>query len=217
MPVSIGPGEVRPAGYSRLALPVNWANSLRAITSDLGFPAKSGRSLVRHGPAKSGRTGDLRFSAKSGRAVPSVPKRTSDDACVSAESCYSQDMRELKSDKARREFRDLLDEVERSPAAAIRILRYERPVAVMVSATWYDAVVDHIRRTPGTHRLMYFECPRCGRQGPWTNGRSVEAGDEVDEYWCQVCGAESPLSACEPFDLRAVSPETRNDPKENES
>lgn len=47
-------------------------------------------------------------------------------------------MRELKSDEARRGFRDLLDEVERDPAAAIKILRYERPVAVVVSAEWYE-------------------------------------------------------------------------------
>ena len=47
-------------------------------------------------------------------------------------------MREIQSDEARRTFRDLLDEVERDPAAAVRILRYERPVAVMVPAEWYE-------------------------------------------------------------------------------
>jgi prevent-host-death family protein len=47
-------------------------------------------------------------------------------------------MRELKSDAARRGFRDLLDEVERDPEAAIRISRYDRPVAVLVSAAWYE-------------------------------------------------------------------------------
>ena len=52
--------------------------------------------------------------------------------------CYSYDMRQLRSDEARRQFRDLLDEVQRDPAAAIQILRYDKPVAVVVSAEWYQ-------------------------------------------------------------------------------
>jgi hypothetical protein len=47
-------------------------------------------------------------------------------------------MKQLKSDEARRGFRDLLDEVERDPEAAIEILRYDRPVAVMVSPAWFQ-------------------------------------------------------------------------------
>ena len=49
-------------------------------------------------------------------------------------------MRDIKSDEARRTFRDLLDEVERDPEAAVRISRYDRPVAVVVSAVWYERV-----------------------------------------------------------------------------
>ena len=49
-------------------------------------------------------------------------------------------MRELKSEEARRGFRAILDEMERDPAAAVKIHRYDRPVAVVVSADWYDAV-----------------------------------------------------------------------------
>lgn len=49
-------------------------------------------------------------------------------------------MRQMKSDEARRAFRGLLDEVERDPEAAIEILRYDRPVAVVVSAAWYEQV-----------------------------------------------------------------------------
>lgn len=42
-----------------------------------------------------------------------------------------------------------------------------------------------------------YECPSCCRWASWTNGRSIGAGDEVEEFWCQVCGTESPLVACE--------------------
>jgi PHD/YefM family antitoxin component YafN of YafNO toxin-antitoxin module len=50
-------------------------------------------------------------------------------------------VRDLKSDAARRGFRDLLDEIEHDPGAAVRILRYERPVAVLVSAGWYERAI----------------------------------------------------------------------------
>ena len=52
--------------------------------------------------------------------------------------CYPYDMRQLRSDEARRQFRDLLDEVQRDPAAAIQVLRYDKPVAVVVSPEWYE-------------------------------------------------------------------------------
>lgn len=42
-----------------------------------------------------------------------------------------------------------------------------------------------------------YRCPRCSQAGEWTDGMSVDAGDERDEYWCQTCGEESPLSDCE--------------------
>lgn len=50
-------------------------------------------------------------------------------------------MRQIKSDDARRSFRNLLDEVERDHAAAISILRYDRPVAVMVSDAQYRELI----------------------------------------------------------------------------
>jgi hypothetical protein len=42
-----------------------------------------------------------------------------------------------------------------------------------------------------------YVCPRCMVAGEWTDGTSVAAGDECDEYWCQHCGEESPLEDCE--------------------
>ena len=56
-------------------------------------------------------------------------------------------MRQLRSDEARQDWRDLLDEVQRDPDAAIEILRYNKPVAVVVSADWYRATLDYIART----------------------------------------------------------------------
>jgi protein gp37 len=46
--------------------------------------------------------------------------------------------------------------------------------------------------------LQTFECSVCCRSGLWNNGRSIAAGDEVNEYWCQVCGAEVPIEGCTP-------------------
>jgi len=40
-----------------------------------------------------------------------------------------------------------------------------------------------------------YQCPRCDRVAPWTDGQSREAGDGTDEFWCQTCGAETPLTA----------------------
>lgn len=50
-------------------------------------------------------------------------------------------MKEIRSDEARRDWRDLLDEVQQDPRAATRILRYDKPVAVLVSDTWYQESV----------------------------------------------------------------------------
>ncbi|PBC72352.1 MULTISPECIES: hypothetical protein [unclassified Streptomyces] len=47
-----------------------------------------------------------------------------------------------------------------------------------------------------TDRQTLYECPQCSRVAAWTDGRKVSAGDEVDEFWCQTCGAEVPLSGC---------------------
>lgn len=39
-----------------------------------------------------------------------------------------------------------------------------------------------------------MQCDACQYESPWTDGRSRAAGDEVDEFWCQVCGHENPLN-----------------------
>lgn len=49
-------------------------------------------------------------------------------------------------------------------------------------------------REPESNSL--YECPKCCRVAPWTDGRTQKHGDPVDEYWCQTCGAEVPLSVC---------------------
>jgi hypothetical protein len=36
-----------------------------------------------------------------------------------------------------------------------------------------------------------YECPRCFRVAPWTDGI-----ENVPEFWCQTCGAETPLNDC---------------------
>jgi len=41
-----------------------------------------------------------------------------------------------------------------------------------------------------------YECPQCCRVAPWTDGRMRRHGAPVDEYWCQTCGAQVPVSAC---------------------
>jgi prevent-host-death family protein len=55
-------------------------------------------------------------------------------------------MRDIKSDEARRTFRDILDEVQADPYAVVRISRYDRPVAVVVSAAWYERVITNAKR-----------------------------------------------------------------------
>lgn len=50
-------------------------------------------------------------------------------------------MRDIKSDEARRDWRDILDEVQADPEAAVRVSRHGRPVAVVVSAVWYERVI----------------------------------------------------------------------------
>jgi len=43
--------------------------------------------------------------------------------------------RQIKSDEARRSFRNILNEVERG--GFVEILRYEEPTAVMVPVSWF--------------------------------------------------------------------------------
>jgi hypothetical protein len=41
-----------------------------------------------------------------------------------------------------------------------------------------------------------YICPRCQRAAEWTDG--IEgSGTQPDEFWCQTCGAETPLADCE--------------------
>lgn len=48
-----------------------------------------------------------------------------------------------------------------------------------------------------TKNAYEYQCPQCMRWAFWENGRGTQHGDEVDEFWCQVCGAESRASLCE--------------------
>jgi len=45
--------------------------------------------------------------------------------------------RQVRSDEARRNFRDLLDEVEHR-GMHITIARYDKPAAVVVPVNWYE-------------------------------------------------------------------------------
>jgi protein gp37 len=84
---------------------------------------------------------------------------------------------------------------------------------------WADIRIPALLETPAAVRFISAEpllgpvdlskwlvygCPMCGRSGPWTDGRAVRHGDEVDEYWCQTCGAENALSSCAPPGLSWV-------------
>jgi hypothetical protein len=63
-----------------------------------------------------------------------------------------------------------------------------------------DAYTDRLLaaqrvRLQEVHKL--FTCPQCDEPAKWTDGRSLRAGDEVNEFWCTRCGAETPLSDTE--------------------
>ncbi len=36
--------------------------------------------------------------------------------------------------------------------------------------------------------MEWFECPKCSHVGRYTDGTSIELGDDADEYWCQTLG-----------------------------
>jgi prevent-host-death family protein len=55
-------------------------------------------------------------------------------------------MRDIGSDEARKNLRDMLDEVQEDWEAAFRISRHGRPVAVVVSAVWYERTVMSARK-----------------------------------------------------------------------
>jgi prevent-host-death family protein len=74
-------------------------------------------------------------------------------------------MRQLRSDEARRDWRDLLDEVQQEPA--VQILRYDKPVAVVMSADQYDrlmADLEHFKPQPMSQRCR--DGHHCGT-GEW--------------------------------------------------
>jgi protein gp37 len=71
--------------------------------------------------------------------------------------------------------------------AAVRFLSCEPLLAAVDLSKW-----------------LTYECPRCFRRQPWSDGLSIAAGDHTDEYWCQTCGAEVPLESCEPPALHWV-------------
>lgn len=48
-------------------------------------------------------------------------------------------------------------------------------------------------RAEQRRREATYTCLRCAHSAPWTDGQSRDAGDPVDEYWCQTCGYEQPL------------------------
>lgn len=52
-----------------------------------------------------------------------------------------------------------------------------------------------------------YRCPRCYRVAQWTDGTSVGAGDERDEFWCQTCGEEIFLEAMEVVPAAVVTVE----------
>jgi hypothetical protein len=72
---------------------------------------------------------------------------------------------------------------------------------VLMDRTAAIAAVSEYQVIGGGDWSGLYECPQCFRVAPWTDGRSVKAGDEVDEYWCQTCGAEVPVAACKRTEL----------------
>jgi DNA-directed RNA polymerase subunit RPC12/RpoP len=44
---------------------------------------------------------------------------------------------------------------------------------------------------------LLYRCPECQHVAPWTDGTCAIDEAEQDEFWCQTCGAEVPLSRCE--------------------
>ena len=60
-------------------------------------------------------------------------------------------MKQVGSEEARRSFRDLLDEVQ--GGASAEIMRYDKAVAVLVPAGWYDAVLGYLSATAFTDEM----------------------------------------------------------------
>lgn len=76
---------------------------------------------------------------------------------------------------------------------------------VLLERDGAQAAIDRYVAIGPTDWNTLYECPQCCRIAPWTDGRKVSAGDEQDEFWCQTCGAEVPLTACT---IRPFNPES---------
>jgi predicted RNA-binding Zn-ribbon protein involved in translation (DUF1610 family) len=74
------------------------------------------------------------------------------------------------------------------PATHAHPVRLDRHEALAAVDEW-QSIGD-----PDSNDL--YECPECLRVAPWTDGRMRKHGDPVDEYWCQTCGAQVPLTVC---------------------
>lgn len=94
--------------------------------------------------------------------------------------------------------------VGRTSYAPDSIVDVDNPVARWMerSATHVQTLLAEIDRLRAAS--TEFECPMCNRWAAWTNGRSLAAGDPVDEFWCQSCGTTVNLSTCTPRRANAV-------------
>ena len=54
-----------------------------------------------------------------------------------------------------------------------------------------DAISGIVTRTPIWYDARRYRCPRCSTVARWT---------DEDEFWCQTCGAETPMSALTAID-----------------
>lgn len=76
------------------------------------------------------------------------------------------------------------------PCTLDEALKTAHQVAEYEGAT-YEAWVK------ATKDAYEYQCPECMRWAFWENGRGTQHGDEVDEFWCPACGAESRALRCE--------------------
>lgn len=72
--------------------------------------------------------------------------------------------------------------------------KHSHPVLLHPDET--EAAVTEWQAIGDPESNTLYECPQCCRVAPWTDGRAVKHGDPADEYWCQICGAEVPVTAC---------------------
>ncbi|MFF4090388.1 hypothetical protein ACFYY9_26430 [Streptomyces nigra] len=107
---------------------------------------------------------------------------------------------QIDFDVARRLFADLYGAGVTAP---INLEKRAYPV-LLERAKALAAVDAYVAAGKGLDWASLYECPQCCRVAPWTDGRTTASGDEVDEYWCQTCGAEVPLADCAQAELTAA-------------